>query len=365
MKKGLLLFVLTAFVLAATGCSETIQNSETDTDNIAVVSESPSFEITSDVVEEPTESRNGDSISIKEEYQQYYEKYYGLFKNFTDIEQPEAILLKMNNLFNERYKEYERTVAYESADLAETMYSNFITPDEAVLNYDPFTLTFYNNQKKLKANPILTAEKADEKLVGKYTSTEYMPFTYNIKPVEINKDFSGLPSRALSEVIAEYFGISNVISGYSPDEKLYYSYIINADGKEHNFTITTIFLDADMETGEINRVGVETYVRTHSELNTCVNQNTTPSAMHTCVTDCLNTPYMSSPYNSNDPEGSISERIIVAEHKDFCDIAASLMNNGFSQTNSVKFKLVDDFPSAMNTCLHFHSAHYVSWFTKN
>lgn len=142
-------------------------------------------------------------------------------------------------------------------------------------------------------------------------------------------------------------------------------YVVNSDGKEHSFTITTVYLDADTETGEVNRIGVETYVRTHSEINTCFNKNTIPSAMHTCVIDCLNTPYMSAPYSRNDPVGSISERIIATEHKDFCDIAGSLMNDDFSQVNSVKFKLVDDFPSAMNACPHFHSAHYISWFTKN
>lgn len=369
MKKNFL-FILLITTLTVTGCSGISQNSETDTDNITAVSANPSFEITSDIAEkateEDTEKLNSDSITIREEYQLYYDKYYELIKNYSDINQPEAILLKMNNIFNEKYKEYDQTVAYEADDLTQTMYNNFITPDEKVLKYDPLALAFYNNHTNLKANPILTAEKADEKLIGKFSSTEYMPFSYNIKPVEINKDFS-VPSKALAEIVEEYFDISNTIVGYSPDEELYYTYIINANGKENSFTITTLFLDIDKKTHEIKRTGIETYVRTHSEINTYFNKNTTPYAMETCVTDCLNTSYLASPYNPNNPIGSISEDIIAQEHKDLSDIMGTLMqsNTSFSQTNSVKFKLVDDFPSSMNTCPHFHSAHYVSWFTKN
>lgn len=177
MKKRLLLFVFLMSVLTTAGCSGTSRNPETDTDNINVVSESTPFENNPD-----TGNQNGDSISVREEYQPFYQKYYGLFKNYSDVSQPEEILLKMNEVFNNHYKCYDRVIAYESTNLTETMYSNFITPDEAVLNYDPFALSFYNNQTKLKVNPILMAEKADENSAKKYTTTEYMPFNYNIRP---------------------------------------------------------------------------------------------------------------------------------------------------------------------------------------
>lgn len=383
MKKKLL-FVLLVAVLIVAGCAYKNRNSEPDSEPNPnnVVSENPPV-----VTEEETEnvenvesvenvqnvgntdsiiinSASGD-IALRQEYKYYYEQFYPLLKNYANISHPEALLMNMNEIYSKNYSNYCNAIAHETSDLENTAHSNYIQQNNEILKYDPFCAAFYSANPKLNINPILVAEMIDKNYTyGKRHSTEYLPFNYNFMPVNINKDFS-VPQKAIAEIVGEYFGINaeNLIVAYSPEEKLFYTYIINSNGAENSFTISTLFFD--VQNGEVKRIGVETYVRTHSEINAYFNDNTVPSADNACLIDCLNTPYNSSPYAQNNLTEPISENFIAKEHKDFCDMAGSIMmNSNFTQKHSVKFDFLDDFHNAMNCHDHFFANHYVSWFTK-
>ncbi|MDE5861542.1 MAG: hypothetical protein K2H28_05045 [Ruminococcus sp.] len=359
MKNKLLLMLLIAF-LTVTGCTESQSFEVTDTENIATDIQLTSSD-TTDAINDGDiiiKCSDGKETVLHEEDRQLYEQFYPLISKYSQMNYPGPIFINMACVYYKNFENYYNIIYSGNSTFQETSLSNYTNDVTGVRKYDPFCEAFYRSRSTMKTNPVQTAEMLDEQYGDtNHSETEFLTFKYNCIPVETNIDFSD-PKKAISEIVEKYFEIpaDKVIVGYSPEESLYYTYVIDADGKENSFLICTLFFD--VENNNLKRTGIETYVRTHSEINT----RFVSSAGNACITECLDTPYNQSQLQLK--AYIIPENTIVTEHRNLCDIAGSIMtkNGNFSQEHNVKFNFLDDSDAGHQ---HFFAVHYVSWFTKN
>lgn len=233
-----------------------------------------------------------------------------------------------------------------------TTTSNVVTAVNALSDSDPFWSAIVEKSAVIDVNPVeITSAVAvlpSEEGSSDAVNSGFIPFVY--EPAFGNaKNYANLnPSQELAVIVEKTFGISSksVNVGYLETQNLCYTYVISNANPDYAVICA---LYTYTENDIITRFGVETFARSYS--------GTYDS--DGCMSSICN-------ISSIPSENSFSDSYIVPEHRNMCDIAATIMSTGYYyQRSSADFVSVNDGSSYLDDCCHIRSAHYISWFFRS